>query len=123
MINSNLPSIDNIDSAEEVRSFFDTYFIEPISFPAMQIDVTVGFFEKRGFDKLASQSTAILLLQQAKIDNVNVFDLLEGLKSFDKVKLTALVSAILNANRSAISKLGSREENLSQPLEARNILI
>jgi hypothetical protein len=111
------------DSAEPTREFFNRYFTESISYPSNQVDAVVGFFENRGFEKVAAASVAAVLLQQAKADGVNVFDLLEGLKSFDKVKLTALVSAILNANRSAISKLGYREENLSQPLEARNILI
>jgi hypothetical protein len=123
MINSNLPSIDNIDSAEEVRSFFDTYFIEPISFPAMQIDVTVGFFEKRGFDKLASQSTAILLLQQAKIDNVNVFDLLETLEGLEDIQLSAIVAEVLNYNRQKISTLGYRKEFTGELLETRNIVV
>jgi hypothetical protein len=111
------------DSAEPTREFFNRYFTQPISFPSNQVDAVVGFFENRGFEKISAASVATVLLEQAKIDGVNVFDLLENLKSFDKVKLTALVTAILNANRSAVSKLGYREDNVPKTFEARNILI
>jgi hypothetical protein len=111
------------DSAEPTREFFNRYFTQPISFPSNQVDAVVGFFESRGFEKTAAASIAAVLLEQSKIDNINVFDLIESLKSFDKIKLTALVTAILNANRSAVSKLGYREENMPKTFEARNILI
>jgi hypothetical protein len=123
MINSNLPSIQNADSADEVRTFFDTYFTEPISFPAAQIDATVGFFQKRGFDTLASQSTAIVLLQQAKIDNVNVFDLLDTLTGLEDIQLSAIVAEVLNYNRQKISTLGYRRLSTGEFLETRNILV
>jgi len=111
------------DSAEPTREFFNRYFTDSISFPSNQVDAVVGFFENRGFEKKSAASVAAVLLEQAKIDNVDVFEVLEGLKSFDKVKLTALVTAILNSNRSAISKLGYREDNVPKTFEARNILI
>jgi hypothetical protein len=123
MINSNLPSIQNADSADEVRTFFDSYFVEPISFPAAQIDATVGFFQKRGFDTLASQSTAIVLLQQAKIDNVNVFDLLDTLSGLEEIQLSAIVAEVLNYNRQKISTLGYRRLSTGEFLETRNILV
>jgi hypothetical protein len=122
-----MSSVTNItssnDSAEPTREFFNKYFTQPISFPSNQVDAVVGFFESRGFEKSSAASIASILLEQSKIDNVNVFDLLENLKSFDKIKLTALVTAILNSNRSAVSKLGYREENVPKTFEARNIII
>jgi hypothetical protein len=122
-----MSSLNNIqpttDSAEPTRQFFNRYFTQSISFPSNQVNAVVGFFENRGFEKAAAASVASVLLEQAKVDGVNVFDLLESLKSFDKVKLTALVTAILNANRSAVSKLGYREDNVPKTFEARNILI
>ena len=42
---------------------------ESLSFPSNQVDAVVGFFENRGFDKLASTSVASVLLTQAKVDN------------------------------------------------------
>jgi hypothetical protein len=120
---SNLPVTENTDSGDKVRTFFDTYFVEPISFPAEQIDATVGFFQKRGFDELASQATAIVLLQQAKLDNVNVFTLLDTLKGLEDLKLSAVVAEVLNYNRQKISTLGYRQQGQSDFLESRNIVL
>lgn len=114
---------ENNDSAEPTKKFFNRYFSDSISFPSNQVDAVVGFFEKKGFDKVAAASVATVLLEQSKIDNINVFEVLEGLSSFDKIKLTALVTAILNSNRSAASKLGYRESNGTPTYEKRNILI
>lgn len=110
------------DSSDKTRLLFDRYFTKEISYPSNQVDAVVGFFRKRGFDELASVSVAAVLLQQAKIDNVNVLELLDSLKGLDKVKLSNLVTAILNANRSKISKLGYRAETVLNNLEARNII-
>lgn len=123
MINSNLPNIANADSADEVKTFFDTYFTETLSFPAAEIDATIGFFQKRGFDTLASQSTAIVLLQQAKIDGVNIFDLLDTLKGLEDIQLSAIVAEVLNYNRQKISTLGYRRPTPGEFLETRNIVV
>ena len=120
---SNLPIEPSKDSADIVKRFFDTYFVESISFPAAQIDAVVGFFEKRGFETMASNSTAIVLLQQAKIDNVNVFDLLDTLKGLSDVQLSAVVAEVLNYNRQKNSTLGYRQEDKSELLEKRNIIV
>jgi hypothetical protein len=111
------------DSADKTRLLFDRYFTKQISYPSNQVDAVVGFFRKRGFDELAATSVAGVLLQQAKIDSVNVFTLLDDLTGLDKIKLSNLVTAILNANRSKISKLGYRGEINLENLEARNIKI
>lgn len=121
-----MSAIENIqkitDSADRTRLLFDRYFTKEISYPSNQVDAVVGFFKRRGFDELASTSVAGVLLQQAKIDGVNVLELLDSLKGFDKVKLSNLVTAILNANRSKISKLGYRSQPSLNNLEARNIV-
>jgi len=115
---SNLPlNIINADSSDQVKHFFDMYFIEPVVFPAAEIDAVVGFFQKRGFDELASNSTAIILLQQAKIDNVNVFTLLSTLE------ISAVIAQVLNYNRQKISTLGYKKDDTTDLLEKRNIVI
>lgn len=124
MANSNLPqSLITPDSSDEVRSFFDKYFTQEAIFPSNEIDAVIGFFEKRGFDKLASNSTAIILLQQASLDNVNVFSLLETLKGLTDLQLSAVVSQVLNLNRQKISTLGFRKEDPSELLEKRNVVV
>lgn len=123
MADSNLPVDQNKDSGEGVRLFFNNYFNAPISFPASEIDAVVGFFKKRGFDDLASNSTAIILLQQAKIDNVEVFRLLDTLKGLSEIQLSSVVAQVLNYNRQKNSTLGYKQEDTSELLEKRNIMI
>lgn len=122
-ITSNLPVASDVDSGEVVKSFFDKYFIQQMSFPAEEIDAVVGFFQKRGFDSIASNSTATLLLQQARLDSVNVFDLLDTLKGLTEVQLSAVVAEVLNYNRQKTSTLGFRKEDASELLEKRNIVL
>ena len=65
-------------------------------FPSNDVDAVVGYFESRGFDRTASISTATVILQQAKIDGVKVFELLDTLKGMDKVQLSYIVTEIAN---------------------------
>lgn len=123
MSNSNLPITTDNDSSNEVKRFFNNYFNEPIAFPAEQIDAVVGYFRSRGFDDLASNSTAIVLLQQAKLDEVNVFQLLDTLKGLTELQLSAVVAEVLNYNRQKTSTLGFRQQDTSELLEKRNILV
>ena len=123
MADSNLPVDKNKDSGQGVRLFFNNYFNETITFPAGEIDAVVGFFKKRGFDDLASNSTAIILLQQAKIDDVEVFRLLDTLKGLTEIQLSSVVAEVLNYNRQKNSTLGYRQQDTSDSLEKRNVLI
>ncbi len=113
---------NNNDSNKQTRLLFDRYFQQQISYSSNQVDSVIGFFKSRGFDELASISVAAVLLQQAKIDNVNVFELLDTLKFYERVQLSNLVTTILNNNRSKISKIGYRLPNQVNITEARNIL-
>ena len=118
---SNLPAAEPIDSAEEVKSFFDKFFRQQITFPSSQIDAVVGFFLKRGFDETSAKSTAIVLLNQAKLDNVNVFQLLDSLKGLTDVQLSSVVTEVLNAYREKISALGFKILTVEETVESRNI--
>lgn len=119
---NNVPALPT-DSAQPVKNFFDKYFVEPISIPAGEIDAVIGFFEKRGFEKLAAVSVATILLQQAKLDTVNIFELIDTLKGLDEVQLSNIVTEVLNVNRSKISTLGFKVENSQNQFEKRNIVI
>jgi hypothetical protein len=120
IVNTNVALNDTIVKSKE---FFFNYEKEAISYPSNQVDAVVGFFESRGFEKTAAISTATILLRQAKIDNVKVMELLDQLKSFDDVKLNNLIGAILNTNRSAISKLGFVTEPTEENVITRNIVV
>ena len=119
---SNPTSIAQQDSASETKEFFDKYFVKSISYPSNQVDAVVGFFEKRGFEKSVAISVSAVFLQQAKVDNINVFELLDTLKGIDGRQLSAVVTQVLNLKRSRISTLGFRNTEKVIPEEVRNIL-
>ena len=110
-------------SDQKVVEFFDTYFDKKLSFPSNQVDAVIGFFTKRGFDNEAAVSVGSVLLQQAKIDSVNVFQLLDTLKGLDSVQLSSIVTEVLNYNRSKTSTLGFKRTQQVEKLEKRNIVV
>ena len=109
-------------SDKGVTTFFNNYFSKKLSFPTNQVDAVIAFFEKRGFDKQAAISVGTILLQQAKIDNVNVFKLLDTLKGLTDVQLSAVVTEILNYNRPKTSTLGYKRSESVDKFEKRNIV-
>lgn len=120
---TNLPSEKSESRSDRsVNRFFDRYFTKQLEFPSNQVDAVVGFFENRGFEKTAAVSTAIVLLEQAKLDNINVFELLDTLKGLTEVQLSAVVTEIINYKRPRSSSLGFRQTELLDKLEKRNIV-
>ena len=115
--------LEPIDSSAEVKEFFDKYFTDSISYNATQVDSVVGFFLKRGFQESSATGVATVLLQQAKIDDVNVFTLLDTLKGLTEVQISALVGEIVNYNRSKVSVIGFKTDNTVTKQEARNIVV
>lgn len=121
---SNLPSQSpSTDVSIEVKQFFDKFFVHQVSFPSNQIDAVVGFFLKHGFDIESARSTSIVLLNQARVDNVNVFELIDTLKALTDVQLSQIVAQVLNAYREKVSLLGYRIAPLVDTFESRNILV
>jgi hypothetical protein len=118
---SNLPNT-TIDSATAVKNFYSAYFTEGVSYPASEVDAVTAFFTSRGFGENAAGAVAGVLLLQAKLDNVKVFKLLDTLNGLDKLKLSAIVTEVLNYNRPRSSTLGYRVNSPAALIEARNIL-
>lgn len=117
----NLPPSSQTDSSDEVKSFFDKYFTHQITFPSNQIDAVLGFFLKNGFDEQAAKSTAIVLLNQARIDNVNPMQLIDTLKTLNGAQLSRVVTEILNLYREKTSSLGFKNLSTESTYESRNI--
>ena len=115
--------LEPIDSSAEVKEFFDKYFTDPISYSATQVDSVVGFFLKRGFQENSATGVATVLLQQAKIDNVNVYTLLDTLKGLTDVQISGLVGEIVNYNRSKVSVIGFKTTDTVNRQESRNIVV
>lgn len=122
MSDINLP-IETNNEKKEVRQFFNTYFDQEISFPSNLIDAVVGFFVKRGFDEQVARSTGIVLLNQSRLDNVNVFILLDKLKVLTDVQLGQVITQIMNGYRVQTSVLGFKTSTKDNTYESRNILI
>jgi hypothetical protein len=118
----NLPSQNDTDSADSVKAFYDEYYVKPLSFPSNQVDAVIGFFEARNFDKSASIAVGSVLLKQAKLDQVNVFELLDTLKGLSELQLSSIVTEVMNASRDRVSTIGFKVDNTIEQVEARNII-
>jgi hypothetical protein len=123
MASSNLPIDLNIGSSASLKQFFDRFYNHQVTFPAAQIDAVTGFFLKKGFDESSSKSITIILLNQAKIDNVSVFQLIDSLNKLTSIQLSQVVGQVINAYRENTSLLGYRIAPLVDTYETRNILV
>ena len=109
-------------SDEEVRLFFDRYYTKPINLSDNDLNSIVGFFESRGFDRSSALSVSVTLLNQAKLDNIKIYKLLDTLKGYQELQLSAVVAEILNYNRKRTSAVGFRRSIVENKLEKRNII-
>ena len=118
--NQNIPS-ESTSSSEEVRAFFDKNFLHQITFPTNQIDAVFGYFLKRGFDEAAARSVSIVLLNQARLENINPFKLIDTLKGVTDSQLSSVVAEVQNVYREKTSFLGFKLANVEETTESRNI--
>jgi len=116
-------SANGLTSDQKVNKVFDQYFTGSQNFPSNEVDAVVGFFENRGFEKTAAIRTATTLLSQARLDSVNVFELLDTLKGLEAIQLSAVVAQVINYNRPSTSTIGFRRDSQENLTEKRNILI
>ena len=122
MSSINLPAVTKTDSASSTKLFFDTYGSRPLEFGANEVSASIGFFTGRGFEEEAALTTAMTILRQAKIDGVQVFEILDTLKELNGTQLSAVVAQILNKYRPNTSSLGFRAVNVIKINQTRNIL-
>jgi hypothetical protein len=120
-MNTNLPSTVIEESASATKLFFDEYGQAPLEFSASDVEAAIGFFQNQGFDRDAAEITAMVVLRQAKFENIPVFKLIDQLKGMDGIKLSALVGEILNNNRPSSSALGFKLGKVEDNLKTRNI--
>jgi hypothetical protein len=122
-MSTNLPQTHVNDSSTIVRQFFDKFYQYQVSFPAVEIDAVIAFFQKRGFDLNSARTVSIVMLNQARIDNIAVFQLLDSLKSISDTQLSQVITQVLNSYREKTSLLGYRTSVAMSPFESRNILV
>ena len=121
---SNLPT-EKITkkSDKEVNQYFGRYFTKQLSFASNDVDAVVGFFVKRGFQQSAAIAVSSVLLEQAKIDDVKIFAILDTLKGLNEVQLSAVVTEIMNYKRAKTSSVGYRRNPLTDKVERRNVRV
>jgi hypothetical protein len=119
---SNLPTKQTApDSADKSRVYLNNFGQFGEEYSGTDVDATVGFLSKRGFGLEAATVTSMVLLRQAKQDNISVFKLLDTLDTLQTLELSALVSEILNQNRSQTSRLGFKVPVSANQQKIRNI--
>ena len=113
-----------MENTEITPEYFNNFYNLEISYNPSEVDAVIGYFLKRGFEKVSAINTASVLLQQAKIDELNVQELIDTLKGVTDVQLSLIVAQILNFNREKTSVLGFRDESSKFELfEQRNVVI
>lgn len=107
-VQTNLPEKVLQDSGARTKLFFDSYGKEPLSYKVPDIDAAINFFRKKGFSDPATQLSAVVLLKQAKLENIPINQILDTLGALDELQVSALVGEILNNHRPSTSTLGYR---------------
>ena len=121
-IYTNLPPKEDSSLDETVKKLTTTAYETEYEFNAGQYDAAIAFFVKRGFARTAAESTAYVILAQAKIDQVNPQEVLDKLSGVSDAELSEIMTIILNANRYKSSRLGVRQTLTTKDTVSRNIL-
>ena len=110
VLSSNLPLTAtanlNNDSANLTIKNFDQYYNTPIEIDNNSMIYITSFFEKRGFSPDSAETIGLIILSQAKKDNVNPSSVMDEIIKLDNVSISGLVGQILNYNRFNTSILG-----------------
>jgi hypothetical protein len=115
---NNLPSSS---SGPAAVAYSNTYE-KPLALDTNTFNIMKGFFEGKGFDKIAADTLATTFIRQATVDGYSPLDVLGSLKTMDSFKLSGVVNEILNYNRYKTSYLGTTSGTTPfQPI-ARNIV-
>jgi hypothetical protein len=107
---TNLPP-KNKDELDKTIEKLDHNTITRLNTNSMWASMTaqIAFFVKRGFSRTAAESTAYVILSQAKIDDIKPQQILDQLTYASPALLSELITIILNANRYKSSRLGVRQ--------------
>ena len=121
-IYSNLPPKEKDQLEKTIEKLTTTDYETGYQFAAGDYDAAIGFFVKRGFARASAESTAYVILAQAKIDNVNPQEVLDKLGHATEIQLSEIITIILNANRYKSSRLGVRNTKTVKDVVSRNIV-
>tara|TARA_B100000214_G_scaffold95499_1_gene66194 strand:- start:53 stop:430 length:378 start_codon:yes stop_codon:yes gene_type:complete len=121
-IYTNLPPKNQDDFDKTITKLTTSTYEDAYQFAPGEYDAAIAFFVKRGFDRTAAESTAYVILAQAKIDNIKSQEVLDKLSGITDAQLSEIITIILNANRYKSSKLGVRQTLNTKDTVSRNIL-
>ena len=121
-IYSNLPPKDKDNLEKTIEKLTTTDYQQDYQFNVGEYDATVAFFVKRNFSRTAAETTAYVILAQAKIDDIKPQQILDQLTYANPALLSELITIILNANRYKSSRLGVRKTLAAKETVSRNII-
>ena len=119
---TNLPPKEKDNLDKTIEKLTKTQYQEEYQFNVGEYDATVAFFVKRGFNRPAAESTAYVILSQAKIDSVRPQEILDKLTYASEAQLSELITIVLNASRYKSSRLGVRQTLTTKETVSRNII-
>ena len=119
---TNLPPKDKDELDKTIEKLTTTDYETEYQFNVGEYDSTVAFFVKRGFSRTSAESTAYVILSQAKIDDIKPQQILDQLTYASPALLSELITIILNANRYKSSRLGVRQTLTTKETVSRNII-
>ena len=119
---TNLPPKDKDRLQKSIDKLTTENYESEYQFNVGEYDSAVAFFVKRGFTRTSAESTAYVILTQAKIDNIKPQQILDQLTYATPALLSELITIILNANRYKSSRLGVRKTLATTETVSRNII-
>lgn len=108
---------------EETTEFFNKYYSKNVAYKASDVDAVIAYFLKRNFDQAAAINISLILLEQAALNNIPVFKLIDTLKVLTSIQLSNVVAQILNFNRENTSAIGYRIIKNDNLFDKRNIIL
>ena len=115
---NNIPSNSHSPAATAYANAYE----KPFALETNTFNLMKGFFEGKGFDRLAADILATTFMKQAAKDGYNALDVLGTLKTMDSFKLSGVINEILNYNRYKTSYLGTTSGTQAFTPIARNIV-
>ena len=119
---TNLPPKEKDALDKTIDKLTTSTYEENYQFNVGEYDAAVAFFVKRGFQRTAAESTAYVILSQAKIDSMRPQEILDKLTYASEAQLSELITIVLNANRYKSSRLGVRQTLTTKGTVSRNII-
>jgi len=119
---TNLPQKDTDNLQQTIDQLVTNTYETNYQFNPGDYDAVIAFFVKRGFTRDSAESTAYVILAQAKIDNVKPAEILDKLGYASDAQLSELITILLNANRYKSSRLGVRQTLTTTGTVSRNII-